>query len=83
LVANGKDLISEVDFDRIKAAYNDYQDRIRKNFGNADFTYGVRGTAASWISSSTEEKLMSGGAEQIVTSLNAQTLEVIGVIPKY
>ncbi|MBL5800678.1 hypothetical protein HV436_14350 [Bacillus sporothermodurans] len=63
--------------------YNDYQDRIKKVVGNLDTTYGVKGKAAPWISSSTGEKLMNGGAEQIVTPLNAQALEMIGVIPKW
>lgn len=43
----------------------------------------MKGTAASWTSSSTGEKLMNGGAEQIVTPLNDEMLEIIGIIPKY
>ena len=43
----------------------------------------MKGSAAPWFNRSTGEKLMNGGAEQIVTPLNAQTLEMIGVILKY
>ncbi|WP_205124313.1 hypothetical protein, partial [Metabacillus litoralis] len=83
VVANGNNPISEIDFDRFIASYNDFQDRVKNIFGNVDATYGVKGLAAPWFNSSTGEKLMNGGAEQIVTPLNAQTLEMIGVIPKY
>ncbi|MDO6654489.1 hypothetical protein [Anaerobacillus sp. 1_MG-2023] len=50
---------------------------------NVDTTYGLKGTAAPWRTSSTGEKLMDGGAEQIVTPLSGEVLEDIGVIPKY
>ncbi|QTN00538.1 hypothetical protein ERJ70_15285 [Sediminibacillus dalangtanensis] len=82
-VANGKEQISEIDFDRIRAMYNDFQVRIGETVGKVDATYGLKGTAAPWTSNSTGEQLMNGGAEQIVTPLNAETLEMIGVIPNY
>ena len=66
-----------------KASYDDYQDRMKIVFENIDATYGLKGAAAPWHSSTTGEKLMKGGAEQIVTPLNAETLEIIGVILEY
>jgi predicted ribonuclease toxin of YeeF-YezG toxin-antitoxin module len=83
VVANGRTAISDSEFADFKAYYDDFQDRVQKVIGNTDTTYGVKGTAASWTSSATGEKLMNGGAEQIVTPLNGEMLEIIGVIPKY
>ncbi|UFT98806.1 hypothetical protein KO561_16655 [Radiobacillus kanasensis] len=83
IVANGKNPISNVDFIDFRAHYDDFQNNINNVIGNTDATYGVKGTAAPWINSSTGEKLMNGGAEQIVTPLNAEMLEMIGIIPKY
>ncbi|CAN7480546.1 hypothetical protein LJR015_004711 [Peribacillus frigoritolerans] len=82
-MANGRTAISDSEFADFKVYYDDFQDRVQKFIGNTDTTYGVKGTAASWTSSSTGEKLMNGGAEQIVTPLNGEMLEIIGIIPKY
>ena len=83
VVTNGRNPISNVEFVEIQADYGRFQDRIRKVVGNTDTTYGVKGIAAPWRRSSTGEMLMNGGAEQIVTPLNGETLEIFGVIPKY
>lgn len=56
---------------------------MKKVIGNSDATYGLIGVAAPWKKSSSGERLMGGGAEQIVTPLNAEMLEMIGSIPKY
>ena len=82
-MTNGRNPISNVEFVEIQADYGRFQDRIRKVVGNTDTTYGVKGIAAPWRRSSTGEMLMNGGAEQIVTPLNGETLEIFGVIPKY
>ncbi|MGE6204666.1 hypothetical protein [Guptibacillus hwajinpoensis] len=50
---------------------------------NEDTTYGLKGIAAQWRTSYTGEKLMDGGAEQIVTPVSGQYLESMGIIPKY
>lgn len=55
----------------------------KNEIGNIDATYGLKGAAAPWVISSTDKVLMKGGAEQIVTPLNAEMLEKIGTIPKY
>jgi hypothetical protein len=83
VVTNGKKPISNIEFDRFKASYTSFLSNVKTTVGDIDATYGLKGTAASWSSSSTEETLMSGGAEQIVTPLNAEMLEIIGIIPKY
>ncbi|WP_283152624.1 hypothetical protein [Guptibacillus hwajinpoensis] len=83
VVTNGRNPISNVEFVEIQADYGRFQDRIRKVVGNTDTTYGVKGIAAPWRRNSTGEMLMNGGAEQIVTPLNGETLEIFGVIPKY
>ena len=81
--ANGKKPVSSADFLDMKADYNDFQKRIEDMIGNIDSTYGLKGSAAPWKNSMTGEKLMDGGAEQIVTPIIAEKLEMIGVIPKY
>jgi hypothetical protein len=53
VVANGRTAISDSEFADFKAYYDDFQDRVQKFIGNTDTTYGVKGTAASWTSSST------------------------------
>ncbi|WLR42597.1 hypothetical protein LC087_18255 [Bacillus carboniphilus] len=83
VVNNGKDPISNVTFDRIQSSYISFQEDLQKSIGNIDSTYGLEGTAAPWVNSIKGEILMEGGAVQIVTPLNAEILEMIGVIPKY
>ncbi|MEN1967631.1 hypothetical protein WMZ97_06070 [Lentibacillus sp. N15] len=83
VVANGKDPISNIEFDRFKAHYDRFLDNTKSTIGDIDATYGLKGNAAPWSSSSTGEVLMTGGAEQIVTPLNAEMLEMIGVISNY
>ena len=83
IIGNRKDPITEVDFDLIKRDYDDFQDILQNVIGRTDTTYGLKGTAAPWRNSSVGEKLMDGGADQIVTPLNGQFLEKIGIIPKY
>ena len=80
---NGKGPIPYADLLDFKAHYEDFQENAKSVVGDMDATYGLKGTAAPWINSSTGEKLMEGGAEQIVTPLSAEMLEKIGVIPKY
>ncbi|MCA0174665.1 hypothetical protein [Bacillus sp. RAR_GA_16] len=83
VAANGKEPFSEAKFHLILAEYDKFQGTLKKVVGNGDTTYGLKGKAALWRASSTGEKLMDGGAEQIVTPLNGEMLEEIGVIPKY
>ncbi|MFD2923030.1 ribonuclease YeeF family protein [Halobacillus naozhouensis] len=83
VVANGKNPISNVDFMDFKAHYTDFQDNVKEVIGSTKNAYGLKGTAAPWKNSSTGQDLMNGGAEQIVTPLNAEMLEMIGIIPKY
>ncbi|MCM3410491.1 T7SS effector LXG polymorphic toxin [Metabacillus litoralis] len=83
VAANGKNPISSVDFDDFMAHYKDFKNNAKNVVGNVDATYGLKGTAAPWYNSSTGELLMNGGAEQIVTPLNAEMLEKIGIITKY
>ncbi|MGM9948719.1 MAG: hypothetical protein ACI33P_01270 [Lysinibacillus sp.] len=80
---NGKGQIPYADLLDFKAHYEDFQENAKSVIGDMDATYGLKGTAAPWINSSTGERLMEGGAEQIVTPLSAEMLEKIGVIPKY
>jgi len=47
VVANEKTPISEIDFDRFKASYDDYQDRMKIVFESIDTTYGMKETAAT------------------------------------
>ncbi|MGE6204668.1 hypothetical protein [Guptibacillus hwajinpoensis] len=82
-IANGKEPFSEVGLDTLKGDYNYHQGNLKNAVRNVDTTYGLKGTAAPWRTSSTGEKLMDGGAEQIVTPLSGEVLEDIGVIPKY
>jgi hypothetical protein len=82
-IANGKEPFSEVGLDTLKGDYNYHQGNLKNAVRNVDTTYGLKGTAAPWRTSSTGEKLMDGGAEQIVTPLSGEILEDIGVIPKY
>ena len=83
VVANGKEIVTEAEFYRLKADFNDFQANLTAVIKNEDTTYGLKGIAAPWRSSSTGEKLMIGGAEQIVTPLNGINLIRIGIIPKY
>lgn len=83
VAANGMNPISSVDFDDLMAHYVDFQNNVKNVVGNIDATYGLKGIAAPWYNGSTGELLMNGGAEQIVTPLNAEMLEKIGIIPKY
>ena len=83
VVANGKEPFSEAKFYLVLAEYDKFQGTLKKVVENGDTTYGLKGNAALWRASSTGEKLMDGGAEQIVTPLNGEMLEEIGVIPKY
>ncbi|MGB7999892.1 MAG: hypothetical protein WCF60_07410, partial [Anaerobacillus sp.] len=82
-IANGKEPFSEVGLDTLKGDYNYHQGNLKNAVRNVDTTYGLKGTAAPWRTSSTSEKLMDGGAEQIVTPLSGEVLEDIGVIRKY
>ena len=68
-IANGKEPFSEVGLDTLKGDYNYHQGNLKNAVRNVDTTYGLKGTAAPWRTSSTSEKLMDGGAEQIVTPL--------------
>ncbi|MCA0174659.1 hypothetical protein [Bacillus sp. RAR_GA_16] len=83
VVANGREPIPEVVFDRLKADYDDVQVNLKMVVKNEDTTYGLQGIAAPWTSSLTGEKLMNGGANQIVTPLSGKILERIGIIPEY
>lgn len=80
---NGKSPISAVEFDDLKTHYQDFVQKVELELGNVDATYGLKGNAAPWVSNTTNDVLMNGGAEQIVTPLNAEMLEMIGVIPNY
>lgn len=83
VATNGKNPVSRFDFDDFMAHYRDFQNNVSNVVENVDTTYGLKGTAAPWFSSSSGKVLMNGGAEQIVTPLNAEMLEKIGVIPNY
>ena len=80
---NEKGQISFAEFLDFKAHYEDFLKNIERSMGDVDATYGLKGKASPWINSLTGERLMEGGAEQIVTPLSAEMLEIIGVIPKY
>ena len=69
MLQNGNEPLSQVEFDDFIQSYLDFQDKVKNAIGNVDATYGIKGTAAPWKSSSTGEILMNGGAEQIVTPL--------------
>lgn len=60
-----------------------FNSRVTEKTGNIDATYGLKGNAAPCVSSTTKEVLLNGGVEQIVTPLNADMLEMIGIIPNY
>lgn len=83
IVNNGKDPLDNYEFNRIQIEYFNFINNEVKVIGDIDATYGVKGIAAPWISSTTGEILMEGGAEQILTPLNAYILELIGLISKY
>src|SRR5690606_8836007 len=84
IVNNGKQPISEVAFKRIRNDYFDFSEEVKEIIGEEiDATYGLKGIAAPWISSTTGEILMDGGAEQILTPINGIYLELIGIILKY
>lgn len=83
ILQNGKEPLSQVEFDDFIQSYLDFQDKVKNEIENVDATYGLKGTAAPWKSSFTGEILMNGGAEQIVTPLNANSLNRIGIISKY
>lgn len=83
ILSNGKKPISNVEFLDFKAHYNNFIENSSHVIGNVDATYGLKGSAAPWRSSSTGDVLMEGGAEQIVTPVSAKMLEKIGIISKY
>jgi hypothetical protein len=83
IISNGKNPASMVVFDRFKAHYDSFLENVKNTIGDIDAPYGLKGVAAPWHSSSTGGMLMNGGAEQIVTPLNGEMLEIIGVISKY
>lgn len=83
VTGNGKSPITAGEFDDLKAHYSEFIDNAATEISGIDATYGLKGNAAPWVSSSTSEVLMSGGAEQIVTPLNADMLEMLGIIPNY
>ncbi|MGG0738459.1 ribonuclease YeeF family protein [Niallia taxi] len=80
---NGKEVISVFDFDRMKAHYNNFLENAKDTIGDIDAKYGIKGYAAPWYNTSSGERLMNGGAEQIVTPINGEMLEMIGIISKY
>jgi hypothetical protein len=83
VVANGQNPISNAEFKEFRAHYSTFQERVKQEIRNVDATYGLKGFAASWKNSASGEVLMNGGAEQIVTPLNGEMLEMFGIIPKY
>jgi len=83
MLLNGREILSQVEFDDFIQSYLDFQDKVKNEVENVDATYGLKGTATPWKSSSTDEILMNGGAEQIVTPLNANSLNRIGITSKY
>lgn len=80
---NGMPEISAVNFDDMLAAYSDFQNRALNSVGNVDATYGLKGHAAPWKSSTTGEILLKGGAEQIVTPLSGSQLIDLGVLKQH
>ncbi|MCK0473700.1 hypothetical protein [Halalkalibacter sp. APA_J-10(15)] len=77
VIRNGKNELSLNEFKEIRADYIDFQSNINKTIGNIDATYGLEGKAAPWTNGTNGELLMKGGAEQIVTPINAEALEMI------
>uniref|UniRef100_UPI0014617070 hypothetical protein n=1 Tax=Streptococcus orisratti TaxID=114652 RepID=UPI0014617070 len=74
LESEGINSITEGKFNRLISDYNYFLDNAASqlNISPNDITYGIHGKAASWGD-------MSGGAEQIVTPFNGQTMNELGI----
>ena len=70
--------LSDSELSYYKGKYDHYVEKVKREIGEIDAIYGLKGYAAPWLIDG--KVVLQGGAEQILTPFTGQILEELGLL---